>query len=56
LKQILSQENAERLFGITDIQLLDLHDTIDRRFEQMVSDSLETDELLKVNKQKQFDL
>lgn len=33
LKHILSQENVERIFGITDSQLLNLHDTIDKRFE-----------------------
>jgi hypothetical protein len=44
------------LFGITDSQLLDLHDTIDRRFEKMVTDTLDTDELFKSKKQKPFDL
>jgi hypothetical protein len=46
IKSILSQENAERMFGITDSELLDLHDLIDRRFEQMVTDTHETDEIL----------
>ena len=46
IKSILSQENAERMFGITDSELLDLHDLIDRRFQQMVTDTHETDEIL----------
>jgi len=50
LKQILSQDNAERLFGITDTQLLNLHETLDRRFELMVTDNTETDEIFKVKK------
>jgi hypothetical protein len=50
LKTILSQENAERIFGITDGQLLALHKTLDRRFEKMISDNLETDELMKAKR------
>ena len=56
LKHILSQENAERLFGITDTQLLNIHDTLDRRFELMVTDNPETDEIFKVKKQKTIEI
>ena len=45
IKEVLSQENTERLFKITDTQLLDLHEQIDRKFEAMLTDNLETDEI-----------
>jgi hypothetical protein len=56
LKKILSQDNAERLFGITDTQLLNLHETLDKRFELMVTDNTETDEIFKVKKQKTIEI
>ena len=56
IKHILSQENAERLFGITDTQLLQLHQTLDKRFELMVTDNGETDEFFKVKKQKVYEI
>ena len=33
IKEVLSQENTERIFQITDTQLLDLHEQIDQKFE-----------------------
>ena len=45
IKEVLSQENTERIFKITDTQLLDLHEQIDRKFEAMLTDNLETDEI-----------
>lgn len=45
IKEVLSQENTERIFKITDTQLLKLHEQIDRKFEAMLTDNLETDEI-----------
>ena len=45
IKEVLSQENTERIFKITDTQLLDLHEQIDQKFEAMLTDNLETDEI-----------
>jgi len=56
LKKILSQDNAERLFGITDTQLLNLHEILDKRFELMVTDNTETDDIFKVKKQKTIEI
>lgn len=39
IKQILTQPNTERLFDITDTQLLDLHDSIDEKFELLLTDN-----------------
>ena len=33
IKEVLSQENTERIFQITDTQLLELHEQIDQKFE-----------------------
>ena len=45
IKVVLSQENTERIFKITDTQLLDLHEQIDRKFEAMLTDNKETDDI-----------
>ena len=45
IKEVLSQENTERIFQITDTQLLDLHEQIDHKFEQVLTDNLDTDEI-----------
>lgn len=45
IKEILSQENTERIFKITDNQLLKLHADIDAKFEQMLTDNHETDDV-----------
>ena len=45
IKEILSQENTERIFKITDNQLLKLHADIDAKFESMLTDNAETDEV-----------
>ena len=45
IKEVLSQENTERIFQITDTQLLELHEQIDHKFEQMLTDNLETDDI-----------
>jgi hypothetical protein len=38
------------LFNITDAQLLNLHNTIDKKFELVVTDNVETDEIFKSRK------
>lgn len=43
LKQILSQPNTERIFDISDTELLDLHASIDEKFEVFLTDNLVTD-------------
>jgi hypothetical protein len=45
IKEILSQDNTERTFRITDDQLLRLHSDIDAKFEQMITDNAETDDV-----------
>lgn len=45
IKEILCQENTERIFKITDSQLLKLHSDIDAMFESMLTDNPETDDL-----------
>ncbi|CDW79536.1 dna binding and zinc-finger domain-containing protein [Stylonychia lemnae] len=39
VKEILTQPNTERLFDITDTQLLELHDSIDEKFEWLLTDN-----------------
>ena len=43
IKEILSQPNTERIFDITDTQLLDLHDSIDEKFEVLLTHNPYTD-------------
>jgi hypothetical protein len=45
IKEILSQENTERIFKITDTQLLKLHEQIDAKFESLLTDNQETDDI-----------
>jgi hypothetical protein len=45
IKEILSQPNTERLFDITDTQLLDLHKSIDEKFEVLLTDNPYTDHI-----------
>ena len=51
IKEVLSQDNCERLFNITDAELLNLHEVLDKKFELIITDNLETDEVFKVRKQ-----
>ena len=44
IKEVLSQENTERIFCLTDTnQLLELHDYIDEKFELLLTDNSVTD-------------
>jgi hypothetical protein len=45
IKEILSQPNTERMFDITDTQLLELHDSIDEKFEWLLTDNELTDRI-----------
>jgi hypothetical protein len=46
VKLVLSQENSERIFGLKDTKLLlDLHSNIDKKFDAMLTNNLETDQL-----------
>lgn len=45
IKEILSQPNTERIFDITDTQLLDLHDSIDEKFEVLLTNNPYTDHI-----------
>ena len=45
IKEILSQPNTERLFDITDTQLLDLHESIDEKFELLLTHNPYTDHI-----------
>ena len=47
IKTVLSQENTERLFQITDQQLLYLHEQIDEQYEAILTDNLDTDFIFK---------
>ena len=48
IKEILSQENTERIFGLVDTnQLLELHDYLDEKFELLLTDNNHTDQLFK---------
>ena len=50
VKEVLSQDNCERLFNITDAELLNLHETLDKKFEMLVTDNYETNEIFKQKK------
>lgn len=39
IKEILSQPNTERIFDITDTQLLELHESIDEKFEMVLTNN-----------------
>ena len=43
IKEILTQPNTERTFDITDTQLLELHDSIDEKFELLLTHNFYTD-------------
>lgn len=44
IKELLSQENTERIFGLSDTnQLLEVHDYIDETFEILLTDNVITD-------------
>ena len=43
VKEALSQPNTERIFDITDSQLLELHDSIDEMFELVLTNNDFTD-------------
>ncbi len=45
IKEILAQPNTERIFDITDSQLLELHDSIDEKFELLLTDNDLTDRI-----------
>ena len=45
IKQLLSQPNTERVFDITDTQLLDLHKSIDEKFEVLLTHNPVTDHI-----------
>lgn len=45
IKEILSQPNTERMFDITDTQLLDLHESIDEKFEVLLTHNPYTDHI-----------
>ena len=45
IKEILSQPNTERIFDITDTQLLDLHNSIDEKFEVLLTHNPYTDHI-----------
>lgn len=46
IKQVLSQENTERVFNLADTnQLLELHDYIDEKFELLLTDNTVTDQI-----------
>ena len=48
IKEILSQDNAERIFGFNDTnQLLDLHDYLDQQFDLVLTDNQFTDDVFK---------
>ncbi len=39
VKEVLSRDNTERFFDISDMQLLELHDFIDETFEMLLTDN-----------------
>lgn len=39
IKEILSQPNTERIFDISDTELLSLHSSIDEKFEIVLTDN-----------------
>lgn len=45
IKEVLSQPNTERLFDITDTQLLDLHRSLDEKFELLLTHNPMTDRI-----------
>lgn len=45
IKELLSQPNTERVFDITDTQLLALHQSIDEKFEILLTNNLMTDQI-----------
>ena len=45
IKELLSQPNTERVFDITDTQLLDLHQSIDEKFEVLLTHNPVTDHI-----------
>lgn len=48
IKEILSQENTERIFGLVDTnQLLELHDFLDEKFELLLTDNKHSDQIFK---------
>ena len=48
IKEILSRENTERIFGFSDTnQLLELHDFLDDTFELLLTDNIVTDQIFK---------
>lgn len=48
IKEILSRENTERIFGFSDTnQLLELHDFLDDTFELLLTDNVVTDQIFK---------
>lgn len=48
IKEILSRENTERIFGFSDTnQLLELHDFLDETFELLLTDNEATDRIFK---------
>ena len=48
IKELLSQENTERIFGLSDTnQLLEVHDYIDETFEILLTDNVITDQIFK---------
>lgn len=48
IKEILSQENTERIFGLSDTnQLLELHDFLDEKFELLLTDNKYTDQIFR---------
>lgn len=48
IKEILSQENTERIFGFSDTnQLLELHDFLDELFERVLTDNEFTTQIFK---------